>query len=618
MKTCPVCDTPFPDQHATCPTDGAVLIEMRELEPSHIVRGKYRIVRKLGAGGMGIVYLAEHLMLGGQVALKFLAVELSRNPKFIKRFRREARASYQLRDPNIVEVTDLDQDEDGSLFIAMEYVNGPSLRSVLEEARHGLPIRRSLHIARGIAAGLSAAHARGAIHRDIKPENILLGTRPDGSEQPKVLDFGIAAMTDVITNKSHTGGLLLTPEYAAPEQWRGTPAEELDGRTDLYALGGVLYEMLAGRTPYHAENMEGWMYLHLQGAPPPLELLRPELAWEHPGLEAIVMRLLAREREQRFPSAAAVVEALSAPPPPPRPKTLVEVPPPPAPVLIPEPKPRSQSSGVRVWVIAAILMGICLGVWAAVWLFQLMPATDAPVLRPEGGVYAEAQSVAIYDTTPFSTIHYTLDGSPPTKASPVYSQPISGLVSGSNIRAMATALGHAPSVEVKGVYIWTGATMRAAKPPAATPATESGAYEQGKTAYDSKDYGQARTLFTQACDDDNMNACNYLGFIYANGLGIQPDTEMARKVYQKSCDGGHLRGCTGLGSVYQNGKKYTEARTYFKQACDGEIYDACYDLGILYDQGLGGPPDKQMARQIYQKACDGKVTEACERLRYLQ
>jgi len=568
MKTCPVCDTPFPDQHATCPTDGAVLIEMQELEPGHIVRGKYRIVRKLGAGGMGIVYLGEHLMLGGQVALKFLAAELSRNPKFIKRFRREARASYQLRDPNIVEVIDLDQNEDGSLFIAMEYVNGPSLRSVLDEARHGLPIKRALHIARGIAAGLSAAHARGAIHRDIKPENILLGSRPDGSEQPKVLDFGIAAMTEGITNKSHTGGLLLTPEYAAPEQWRGTPAEELDGRTDLYALGGVLYEMLAGRTPYHAENMEGWLYQHLQGVPPPLELLRPELVWEHPGLDAIVMRLLAREREQRYPSAAAVVEALSMPPPPPRPKTLVEAPVPPrvpAPVPVAEAEPKPQRRGGRVWVIAAILMGICLGVWAGL---RYLPATAAPVLRPEGGAYAEAQPVDLFDTTPFSTIHYTLDGSPPTEASPVYTQPISGLPSGGMIRAMATALGRPPSVEVRGVYTWTGATLLTAKPPAATPATGPSSYDQGKTAFNSNQYDQARRLFTQACEGGNMNACSYLGVLYDKGLGGSTDEQTALKLFQKACDQGYLSSCTNLGSVYQNLGNNTEARKYFKQACD--------------------------------------------------
>ena len=108
MKTCPVCDTGYPDNHATCTTDGAVLIEVHELSAGDMVRGKYRILRKLGNGGMGVVYLAEHLLLGGQVALKFLASELSRNPQFIKRFRNEARAAFQLRHPNIVEVMDLD------------------------------------------------------------------------------------------------------------------------------------------------------------------------------------------------------------------------------------------------------------------------------------------------------------------------------------------------------------------------------------------------------------------------------------------------------------------------------------------------------------------------------
>ena len=608
MKTCPVCDTPFPDQHAICPADGAVLIELRELEPGHIVRGKYRIVRKLGAGGMGVVYLAEHQMLGGQIALKFLATELSQNPKFIKRFRREARAAYQLRDPNIVEVVDLDQDEDGSLFIAMEYVNGPSLRWVLEQAPRGLPVRRALHIARGMAAGLTAAHARGAIHRDIKPENILLGRQSDGSELPKVLDFGIATMTEGLTNLSNTRGLLLTPEYAAPEQWRGMPAAELDGRTDLYALGVVLYEMLAGRTPYQAENMEGWMYQHLQGVPQPLERFRPELAWEHSGLEAIVMRLMARDRDQRFPSAPAALEALSAKPPAPVVKTVAEAPP----VPVPKPKPTPQRSGSAVWVIAAILIGICAGIWAGLRYLPPMLVTAVPVLTPSGGTYPEAQLVAISDATPFSTIHYTVDGSAPTKMSPVYKQRISSLPSGGMVRAMATTVWGRPSLEASGVYTWTGATLRAGRPP------EPSAYELGKAAFESEQYDKARPLLTQACDGDTMNACNYLGFIYANGLGIPPDAKTAQEIYQKACDQGNLLSCTGLGSVYQNDKKYTEARKYFKQACDGGVNDACNYLGYLYAQGLGGPLDKQKAREVYQKACDGKVAEACELLRGAQ
>jgi serine/threonine-protein kinase len=604
MKTCPVCDTPYPDQQRTCPTDGAALLESRERASGQIVRGKYRIVRKLGQGGMGEVYLAEHLLLGGQLALKFLASELSRNPQFIKRFRQEARAAYQLRHPNIVEVADLDQDEDGSLFIAMEYVAGPSLRAVLQQAPHGLPVARALHIARGLAAGLAVAHARGTIHRDIKPENILLGAELDGREQAKVLDFGIAAMTEGITNLSHTHGVLLTPEYAAPEQWRGTPAAELDGRTDLYALGGVFYEMLAGRSPYHAQNLEGWMYQHLQGVPEPLGNLRPDLAWEYPGLEAMVMRLLAREREQRFPSALALLEALSPQPPafqPPVPRPLAPqplapqplppqppVPQPPVPqppafqplaplpaavveplhITVPEPGPGPPRFGTSKWAVAAAIV-VGLGVLLAWWYSRPTPVTAVPVLTPGGGTYAEAQSVAISDATPDATIYYTVDGSPPTKESPIYTQPISSLPSGTVVRAMAAAEGHSPSSDVTGVYIWSAAVRPAANPPGIS------AYDQGKSSYDRKDYAQARTLFGQACDGGEMRACNYLGYLYAQGLGGTQSLQMAREVYQKACDQGTLSSCASLGSLYQDAGNTGDARKYFQKACDGGLAEAC-------------------------------------------
>lgn len=451
MKTCPVCDTPYPDQHANCPTDGALLIGSRELSPGYIVRGKYRILRKLGQGGMGVVYLAEHLLLGGHVALKFLAPELSRDPQFVKRFRNEARAAYQLHHPNIVDVTDLDQDEDGSLFIAMEYISGPSLRSVLHDSKGPLPVPRALAIAAGVAAGLSAAHARGAVHRDIKPDNILLATGPDGSEMAKVLDFGIAVMTDGVTNLSRTHGVLLTPQYAAPEQWRGMPAVELDGRTDLYALGGVLYEMLAGRTPFRAENMEGWMYEHLQGMPEPLERLRPDLAANYHGLDVIIMRLLARERELRFPSAATLVEALAFKPSGPDFMGPAE------PVPIVEQVPATRHTRITKWVVATVLLMGGFGIWFASRFLPTKPATAIPVFAPSPGSYPEARPVAISDSTPGAIVHFTVDGSIPTPASPIYMRPLASLASGTVVRAMATVDGKKPSADVTGVYIWTGA-----------------------------------------------------------------------------------------------------------------------------------------------------------------
>ena len=602
MKTCPVCDTPFPDQHKTCPTDGAVLLASLELPPGHIVRGKYRIVSKLGQGGMGVVYLAEHQMLGGQVALKFLASELSRNPQFVKRFRNEARAAYQLRHPNIVEVTDLDQEEDGCLFIAMEYVAGPSLRSALQQAKGPLPVERALKIAQGVAAGLVAAHARGAVHRDIKPENILLGIRPDGQEQAKVLDFGIAVMAEGITDLSRTHGLLLTPEFAAPEQWRGTPAAELDGRTDLYALGGVLYEMLAGRTPFQAVNPEGWMFQHLQGVPEPLSNIRPDLSKDYPELESVVMRLLARERDQRFPSAAAALEALTptplAPVPaetvstvplPPSATTLAPSVPPlapsaptlapkPAPTLIPaDPKPEPIPSIVVVkprgrfprWIAWSAPVVATLGVLLIVLLFRSSSVTATPALAPKGGQYPQAQTVTISDATPGAAIHYTIDGSSPTEESPVYSLPLSGLPSGTVVRAIAIAAGSKPSPDITGVYIWSGGAN-------SRVGSQGGSlYDQAKSSYDRKQYAQARTLFAQSCDSGELRACNYLGYLYAQGLGGPSSTQKARDVYQKACDGGNLSSCASLGSLYQDGENTAEARKYFKQACDGGLAEGC-------------------------------------------
>ena len=313
-------------------------------------------------------------------------------------------------------------------------------------------------------------------------------------------------MAEGITNMSQTHGLLLTPEYASPEQWRGTPAAELDGRTDLYALGGVLYEMLAGRTPFHAQNMEGWMYQHLQGIPQPLERLRPSLAKEHPGLEAIVMRLLARDREQRFPSAAAFLDATA-----PQQQASASQRPAPRPVTVVEASPAQVTclpsrSAVPKWVWAAALAVVGLGIFAGVWSWKSTPATAVPVL------------------------------SPPKAAQP------------------------------------------ATNPGGTTSAAANSDYTQGKSAFDHKDYAKARTIFTQACNGDNMNACNYLGAIYYQGLGVKADDVMARKIYQKSCDHENMLGCNNLGTVLQNLGNNTEARKYFQKACEGKVAAACDQL----------------------------------------
>jgi serine/threonine-protein kinase len=614
MKTCPLCETAYPSNHTTCPTDGALLIETRQLEPGMIIRGKYRIERQLGRGGMGTVYLAEHILLGRQRALKFISSELSQDATFLRRFRREAQAATQLQHPNVVQVVDLDQSEDGTPYMAMEYVEGPDLRHAL--AAGALPVERALAIARGIALGLGEAHAKGIIHRDVKPENILLAGGNSAPETPKLLDFGIAAMKESTTAASRTHGLMLTPQYASPEQWKGMASELLDGRADLYALGGVLNEMLTGQTCYHSHNTEGWMYQHLQEQPQPPSQSRPELAnW--PGLDDLVLRLLAKDREQRPRDAADLVRMLDAVQyadplarrrnafekpatltperrattlmpesratthmPERRPTPLPFIPehrattympePSPAPFM-PEQRPTPSSRSRRtIWYSAAALIVAVLGIWLAVRSSNAKPATAPPVFTPAAGAYAEAQPVVISDTTPNAVIHYTVDGSTPTDASPIYNiLPITSLPSGAVLRAMATAEGHAPSAEVTGVYHWGSTAQTAAN--GAAPAAGGSAYDQCKSAHDHKQFGQARTYCAQACGSGNMGGCNYLGYMYAQGQGGAINELKAKEIWQKACDQGNWSSCASLGTLYQDDGNSDEARKYFQKACSHQV-----------------------------------------------
>ena len=302
--------TGFPDRADTCPTHGGFLNEILDLKPGMTIRSTYRIVRKLGEGGMGAVYLADQTLMDEPRALKFLSRQWSGDESFIARFRREARTLRQVRHRNVVDSGDLERAEDESLFFAMEFCDGPNLRRFLETVRWPFDVRPALSIARAIAEGMGAAHARGMVHRDIKPENVLL--KRDGDVYvPKIADFGIVATKESSAARTRTGASLLTWAYAAPEQWRGMRSAELDGRTDLYALGGVLFEMLTGQTAFDAESYEGWAEQHRSVAPRPPSSLRPDLAqWK--GLDALLLRLLAKDREDRPRDVSEALDLLNS------------------------------------------------------------------------------------------------------------------------------------------------------------------------------------------------------------------------------------------------------------------------------------------------------------------
>jgi serine/threonine protein kinase len=291
-----------------CPHDGSVLEDKLPHEErlcGQTLAGKYKIEGFLSRGGMGAVYRATHVMLGKPVALKLIRPEIVTSPEVVRRFQREARAASLLSHPNIVTIYDLGQVEDGTLYLAMELCVGMSLKDVIV-AEGPLAPRRAVRLCRAIAGALALAHRNRIVHRDLKPHNVMIARDAEGQEIPKLLDFGIAKAveTDGATLTS-TGMVLGTPRYLSPEQARGL---SVDGRSDLYSLGIIFYEMLVGRVPFDDPSVPSLLVKHVAEAPRPPSELRPDVP---SAIESIVLRLLEKDPARRFQSAEDLSAALA-------------------------------------------------------------------------------------------------------------------------------------------------------------------------------------------------------------------------------------------------------------------------------------------------------------------
>ena len=264
----------------------------------------YRIVEQAGSGGMGVVYRAEETGLGGRpVALKLLPAALAGDPDFRARFLREMRVAAAIDHPNIVPIYRAGEDR-GRLYLAMRYVHASDLRRLLE-AEGRLTPERALAILDQVARALDAAHARGLVHRDVKPGNILLAPPVFDSDAEHVylVDFGLARSDSDDRSLGGGGSFLGTPRYAAPEQAAGRP---VDGRTDGYALGCVLYECLTGQPPFPGGSGEAILLAHLEASPPRVTALRPDLP---PAIDQVVARAMAKDPATRFPTCRALLTA---------------------------------------------------------------------------------------------------------------------------------------------------------------------------------------------------------------------------------------------------------------------------------------------------------------------
>jgi eukaryotic-like serine/threonine-protein kinase len=445
ITACPLCGLEYSGGEVFCPIDGARLNPQRdsadasarksEQDPliGATLSGRYRVLRKIGEGGMGIVYEAEHVLIEKRVALKVLREDFSNRFDVVERFRQEARSASKIGHENIIDISDFGVTGGGANFFVMELLAGRDLAEEL--GRHGpLSPRRSLHILLQCARALGAAHAKGIVHRDMKPENIFLVERANEEDFVKIVDFGIAKISDLETaglpgrKLTKTGMIFGTPEYMSPEQASGKP---LDQRVDVYALGIILYELLVGRVPFMGDTFMAILTQHAFEEVPPLTHFNPRCN-APPEVERIVFRALAKQPDDRYPNmeelAADLAGALTR-----TPSSLSSLAPPPGTITHygngQEPRgapraprllasvpatdfPSAGSSRGRFWPIAAAL-GV-VGAGAAAFVLHERPPPAAPAI-----VAPPAEPAALPTSAPAAAPAAPAPAPPPPAAAQV-------------------------------------------------------------------------------------------------------------------------------------------------------------------------------------------------------
>lgn len=318
MKYCPVCQAKYEDAISFCAIDGEVLEEDSTTLVGATLDGQYHIESLLGKGGMGAVYRARHILLGDRVAIKVLPPEMRGNAEWLRRFRREGQAARRFRHPNAVTVYDLRTTSEGLIYMVMEFVEGHTLDAELKQRGGRMSPADALHIMEPIMSVLNAAHAMGVVHRDLKPENIMIG-KPgeDGQPVTKLLDLGIAKMREIAGSEASgttaltvAGQVLGTPYYMSPEQWGEVPLDgnmEIDGRADIYSLGCVFYEQMAGRRAFGGLTLQELRREHVQVSARPLHEFLSDVPEAY---SRAIARAMSKERNDRQATAGELANEL--------------------------------------------------------------------------------------------------------------------------------------------------------------------------------------------------------------------------------------------------------------------------------------------------------------------
>jgi serine/threonine protein kinase len=433
---CPHCQAPNADDARFCGSCGRATSATEPASNPNLgeaptligreIAGRYRIQAKLGEGGMGAVYKAEQISLKRTVAVKLLRPEVASSQLLLRRFNAEAEAVAKLSHPNTVNIYDFGQDSDGTLFIAMEFIEGQSLRHMIHREAP-FSIRRSLAIALQVSSSLSDAHSHSIIHRDLKPDNVMIQTRGREKDIVRVLDFGIAKLRDENRQSqlamTQAGDMLGTPQYMAPEQIR---AETIDGRTDVYALGCLLYEMITARLPYEAPTIMSLLSKHLLEVTIPPSQRRPDLVIP-PAVDQLILSAMAKDPKVRPPTMEIFGEQMAE-------------------LMAQQPLDTMQSTAQRP--VAA--GGTAAQPVATPVAYSAVPVGAPPPSYATHGPQMPAAAFAPPGAPPPG---FAPPGSPPPGSPPVGSPPPGSFVPGSHLHETAPAPPSAAMVPASGGYV---------------------------------------------------------------------------------------------------------------------------------------------------------------------
>lgn len=559
-----------------------------------VILDRYEVTAVLGQGGMGYVLAAQDRRLGRLVALKFLLGSLRDRPLVVARFEREARTATLIVDEHVARVHTVETTPEGVPFMVMEYLRGEDLASVIR-SRGPLPIAEAVDLLLQACEALAQAHKLGVVHRDLKPSNLFLTAAFDGSPVLKVLDFGISKSTLADeTALTATDGIVGTPAYMSPEQ---LSAGEVDARSDVWALGVILYELLAAARPFAGASPPLLCAAILDGTYTDLSERRPDIP---PSLEDAVSEALAVAPEWRLPSVEAFAAKLapfgtdgarasyariqrvasprSAPPGPPK-----------------GPANDSPATATASATSADLPSSLTVG--------QPKPTPEPRARRTVQAALGVAAAAAV--VFGFARSRLT----PPPMPAPVAASPPDAARAPSAQAAAAD-----PSACTAGATPACEAACAAHQPGSCHELASALAKGVGAP----QDLPRAAALFQADCDAGSLASCNRLGGLYARGEGVARDDAKAVALYDTACRGGSAPACVNLGSMHYEGagvpRNESVAAPLFLRGCDEGEPLGCLDVSAAYHDGRGVPKDLERSYAFADRACTGGALVGCTRV----